>query len=484
MDQHARDVTEAQDAGLNAPPALEGAESAEGLVAAQADAAAAGAQGIPHSEPAKGTGTLEAASADGQPRFGPLRLLKVLGPGFITGASDDDPSGIGTYSVAGASLGFAPLWMAPFTFPLMAAIQYMCAKVGMVSGRGLAGILRQHYSRGVLYPAVLALVIANTINAGADIGAIAAAINLLVPVPISLMIVPITAAILALQVWGSYRLIARVFKWLTLALFAYVAATFFARPAWGEVLHATLVPTLRLDRTFVATVVAILGTTISPYLFFWQASDEVEEEVSAGRTTLRQRKGATRAELTYARWDVLAGMLVSNLVMYFIILATAATLFKAGKTDIQSATDAAQALRPLAGNAAAVLLAVGLIGSGVLAVPILTGSGAYAVAESFGWKYGLDKQPRRAKQFYGVIAASTAVAMLINFIGLNPIQALVWAAILNGLLAPPLLVVILLVANNRRIMGARRNGRLVNVLGAITAALMAGAAIVLLITLL
>lgn len=435
---------------------------------------------IPHSEPAGGTGSLEAAM---MLEKNPVkRFFKMLGPGLVTGASDDDPSGISTYAVAGASLGFATLWTALFTFPLMAAVQLICAKVGMVTGMGLAAVLRRHYSRSLLYVAVLGLVIANTINAGADIGAIAAAINLLIPVPIAAMIVPIALIILAVQIWGSYQLIAKTFKWLALALFAYIGSAFFAKPNWAEVLKGTLIPTISFNAQFLSTLVAILGTTISPYLFFWQANQEVEEEISMGRRTLAQRKGATDAEMKYAAWDVNIGMLFSNVVMYFIILATAATLFKAGKTNIQSATDAAQALRPLAGEGAYFLLAVGLIGAGFLTVPILTGSSAYAVAEAFGGKYGFDKKPQRAKLFYGVIAASTLVGMLINFLGINPISALFWTAVINGFLAPPLLVVIMLIANNRKVMGDRVNGRWVNLLGWATTVIMFAAAIGLILT--
>jgi len=364
----------------------------------------------------------------------------------------------------------------------MAAVQLICAKVGMVTGMGLAAVLRRHYSRSLLYVAVLGLVIANTINAGADIGAIAAAINLLIPVPIAAMIVPIALIILAVQIWGSYQLIAKTFKWLALALFAYIGSAFFAKPNWAEVLKGTLIPTISFNAQFLSTLVAILGTTISPYLFFWQANQEVEEEISMGRRTLAQRKGATDAEMKYAAWDVNIGMLFSNVVMYFIILATAATLFKAGKTNIQSATDAAQALRPLAGEGAYFLLAVGLIGAGFLTVPILTGSSAYAVAEAFGGKYGFDKKPQRAKLFYGVIAASTLVGMLINFLGINPISALFWTAVINGFLAPPLLVVIMLIANNRKVMGDRVNGRWVNLLGWATTVIMFAAAIGLILT--
>ena len=433
-----------------------------------------------HSEPAPGTGTLESAM-EGEPN--PIkRFLKILGPGFISGASDDDPSGIATYAQVGASLGFSTLWTALVTFPLMAAVQYICAKVGMVTGMGLAGVLRRHYSRPVLYAAVIGLVLANSINAGTDIGAIATAINLLVPVPVVAMIIPISLIILGIQVWGSYRLIAKIFKWLTLALFAYIAAALYARPGAMEVLKGTFIPSIKFDASFLSALVAILGTTISPYLFFWQASQEVEEEVEMGRTKLWERKGASDRELKYAAWDVNTGMLFSNVVMYFIILATAATLFKAGQTEIQSATQAAEALRPLAGNAATILLALGLIGAGFLAVPILTASAAYAVSEMFGWKYGLDEKPYRAKQFYAMIAASTLIGMLINFVGINPMKALFWTAMINGLLSPPLLMIIMLVANNKTIMGDRTNGRWTNILGWAATLVMLMAAVALVLT--
>ncbi|TAK77339.1 MAG: divalent metal cation transporter [Dehalococcoidia bacterium] len=433
---------------------------------------------IPHAEAAERTTTLEGGVAK---QRNPLRrLLAILGPGFITGASDDDPSGIGTYSVAGASLGYAVLWTAPLTFPLMASVQFICAKVGMVSGRGLAGVLRHHYPRWLLYTSVGGLTVANTVNAGVDIGAIGAALNLLVPVPAAWLTVPATALILGLQIWGSYRLIARVFKWLTLALFAYIGSALLAHPQWGQILRSTVVPTLHWDKAFVTTLVAILGTTISPYLFFWQASEEVEEEVSMGRSRLWQRRGASDTELEYAAIDVNIGMFFSNVVMYFIIFATAATLFQAGQTDISSAADAAEALRPLAGDLSSVLLAVGLVGSGFLAVPILTGAAAYALSEAAGWRYGLDTRPRNARQFYAVIVVATLVGMAINFVGINPIAALYWTAVINGVLAPPLLVLIMLIVNNPKVMGERVNNPLTNVLGWTTAALMSTAAVVML----
>jgi NRAMP (natural resistance-associated macrophage protein)-like metal ion transporter len=435
---------------------------------------------IPHQTSAGGTDTLEAAiSSEPNPV---LRFLKVLGPGLITGASDDDPSGIATYTVAGASLGYATLWVAPVSFVLMAGVQYVCAKVGMVSGQGLAGVLRKHYPRPLLYAAVVALFGANTVNVGADIGAIAAAVNLLVPIPIAWMIVPVALIILGIQVFGSYRLIASVFKWLTLALLAYIASSLFARPDWGEVLRATFIPTLSFDPTFLSTLVALLGTTISPYLFFWQSSQEVEEEVQMGRVHLWQRRGASDTELKYAATDVTVGMVFSNVVMYFLILATAATLHVAGQTQINSAADAAEALRPLAGDASGILLALGLIGAGFLAVPVLSGSAAYAMSEAFGWRYGLDHHPGRAKEFYGVIVAATVIGLAIDFIGINPIDALFWTAVINGFVAPPLLVLIMLVANNRKIMGDRTNGGWLNILGWAATIAMFAAAIGMLLT--
>ena len=405
------------------------------------------------------------------------RFLDRLGPGLITGASDDDPSGIGTYSQAGAALGYATLWTAIVTLPLMIVIQHICAKIGMCSGRGLAGVLHRYYSKKLLYPVVIGLVIANTINAGADIAAIAAAINMFVPIPISAMVIPIAVAIVVLQVWGSYRLIVKVFKWLTLSLFAYVIAAFLAKPDWSAVAWATFVPQISLSGTYITTIVAILGTTISPYLFFWEASEEVEEEKSEGRNKLSERKGATDKEIKKEKIDTIVGMLFCNVVFYFVILAAGATLHVSGQTNIQSATDAAQALRPLAGNLATVLFAIGLIGAGLLAIPVLTGSAAYAVAETFNWKSGLDEKPREAKKFYGIIAASTLVGVAIDFLGINPINALFWTAVINGVVAPPLLVVVMLVSNNRRVMGSRTNGLGTNIIGWLAAAVMFAAAI-------
>ena len=409
------------------------------------------------------------------------RLAMVLGPGLIAGASDDDPAGIGTYCQAGAQYGFATLWTTLLMLPMMTAVQYICAKIGLVTGKGLAAVLRDEYPR-TLYPAVIALVVANTLNAGADIGAVAAAFNLLVPIPALVFIVPVSLGIIGLQVFGSYRLIERVFKWLTLALLAYIGAALFSRPDAIGVLAGTFVPTIRLDPGYIGILVALLGTTISPYLFFWEASEEVEEEIAIGRRKLWQRRGASKIELKYARWDTVAGMVLADVVAYSIILAGGATLFVAGRTDVATATDAAQALRPIAGDASVALLAVGLIGAGVLAIPVLTGSAAYAVSEAFGWRSGLSRKPTRAPQFYLVIVGATLVGMAINFLGINAITALVLCAVLNGLVAPPLLVLVMLVSNDREAMGTRTNGRLLNVLGWTTTIVMGAAAIALIVT--
>jgi NRAMP (natural resistance-associated macrophage protein)-like metal ion transporter len=420
-------------------------------------------QKVPHSQPAAATGGAARAIAKEK---NPLKKAgKILGPGFITGASDDDPSGIGTYAVAGASLGLQTLWLALLSFPLMAAVQNTCARVGMISGEGLAGVLRNHYPRWILYGSVALLFVANTINVGADLGAIADAVHAISGVQAVWLVVPVALCVLALQIFGSYRLIANTFKWLTLALLAYVVDVFLVHPEVAETLRATVVPTFSLDPTYVTTVVAILGTTISPYLFFWQSSEEVEEQIEMGRKTKRSRRGASAGELRYSAIDVNVGMAFSNVVMYFIILATALTLFKSGKTDIKSAADAAEALKPLVGDFAGILFAAGMIGAGLLAVPILSGSAAYAIAEAFGWTYGLDAHWSRAKPFYAVIVLATLAGVAMNFIGVNPIDALFYSAVLNGIVAPPLLVMVMLAARNQKVMGKQTIGLVLTVLG-------------------
>jgi Mn2+/Fe2+ NRAMP family transporter len=355
-------------------------------------------------------------------------------------------------------------------------VQLQAARLGVVTGKGLAELIREQFGVRWTTLAMLVLLLANGTVTIAEIAGIAAAGELF-GIP-RLVAVPVAgAAIWFLVVRSSYSVAEKIFVALAAVLLSYVAAAFLAHPRWGEVFRSTLVPHLSADGKYLTTLVAILGTTITPYLYFWQSSQEVEEEVSMGRKTLKERKGATQKELNVARADTLAGMIFCNLVFYFVILAAATTLHATGKTDVQSATDAAKALEPVAGAAAKYLFAAGLIGAGFLAVPVLTGASAYAVAETFGWNYGLDTKPHEAKQFYAIIATSTLVGMLINFLGINPIKALFWTAVINGVVAPPLLVVILLVANNKRVMGERTNGRGANAVGWLTAALMFAAAV-------
>jgi NRAMP (natural resistance-associated macrophage protein)-like metal ion transporter len=411
-----------------------------------------------------------------------VRYFRILGPGLVTGAADDDPSGITTYSVAGASLGYGMLWMALVTFPLMTAVQLICARIGLVTGRGLAAAIRAHYPRWYIYVACLLLLVANVFNIAADLSGMADVTHMLIGVPPLVSVPVIGLLILLTTIYASYARFAQYLKWLTAVLFAYVVTAFLARPDWRQVALATFVPRLRWDSVYVTTMVAVLGTTISPYLFFWQASHEVEEEKAQGRRTLAQRRGASAHELADARLDVVTGMLFSNIVMFFIILATAATLHASGRTEIESAREAAEALRPLAGDGAYLLFAVGLIGTGLLAVPILAGSASFAIAEVFDWRAGLDLTPRRGRRFYLVFAGAVAAGMALNLIGTNPIRMLFLSAVLNGLLAPPLLLLIMLVGNNRAIMGEHANGPWLNLLGWLATAVMFLAAVAFFVT--
>lgn len=408
--------------------------------------------------------------------------LSGLGPGLITGAADVDPSTTGTCAVVGASLGFQMLWTPLLLFPLMAALQLICAKIGLVTGMGLAGVLRRHYPRPILAAAVSALVVANMVNAGADIGAIAAGISLLVPVPVIVLIAPVGLAILALQVWASYRLIERVFKWLALSLLAYVATVFLVRPDARQVLGATFVPSVAANPEYVVSLLALLGTAISPYLFFWQSNQEVEEEAERGCPAPDEPACETGSVLRVRRWDVNIGMLFSNLVMYCVILTAAATLFRAGHPNVESAADLARTLTPLAGRAAGLLTALALIGSGFLAVPVLTGSIAYAVSEMFGWPWGMNERPGSARQFYGAIAVATLVAIVLNYAGVNPVRALFLTSVVNGLAAPGLMVLVLLIANDRGIVGDEVNGLTGNLLGVAATIIMFAAAVALIVT--
>ncbi len=406
----------------------------------------------------------DVAASEPQSRGG----LRALGLGLITGAADDDCSAIGTYASAGAKFGPAMLWTAPVTFPMMFTVVYLSSKLGQVSGRGLFQAIRDYMPRWVLWATLIGVLLGNTIEAAADLGGMAAAINLFVPLPIPLIVIPVALIILALQIWGSYTLIRNVFRWLALSLLAYAAAAIFAKPDPAAVLRGTFIPTLRFDREFLSLLVAIIGTTLSAYLYTWQSNEEVEEEIAMGRTTLEERKGATRAELRQTRRDILWGMLFSNVIMYFIILATGATLHPAGKREISTAAEAAEALRPLAGDAAGILFAVGVIAVGFLAVPVMTTGAAYDLVQSLGWRHSLHARFHEAKRFYLVIVAVTAVAAGLNFLGINPMKALVWSGIVQGFSTPPLMLLIILMTNNRAIMGGRVNSRGMNVLGWLT----------------
>ena len=400
------------------------------------------------------------------------RFFAELGPGLITGAADDDPSGIATYSVAGAAFGFAQLWTVFFSIPLMIAVQLMCARLGLVAGEGLAAAIRRRYPRWVLWGACALLAVSNTVNIGADLGGMAAAMEMMTGATALLWLPVFAALIVVLLIWSSYRHIARVFKWLTLVLFAYVAAAILAHPRWREVVGATFLPHLELSTNYLATFVAILGTTISPYLFFWQAAQEVEVERAQGRRSAKARRGATEKELRAARTDVITGMAFAGVVMYFIIVATGATLFESGHRDIETARQAAEALRPVAGNGAYLLFTVGLLGTGMLGVPALAGSAAYAIAEAMHWRGSLDDRPRVAPKFYGVLAAAVVIGMILNYTGANAVKMLFWAAVVNGALSSPLIVLVTLLTSDKRVMGECANSRLLRALGWITAVVM------------
>ncbi len=403
-------------------------------------------------------------------------FFRDLGPGLITGCADDDPSGISTYSVAGAAFGYATLWTALISFPLMTSVQMMCSRLGMVTGRGLASVIRLHFPRWVLWGACALLVIANVINIAADLGGMGESAAMVTGFSAKAWTLVFTALIISFLFWSSYRQIARVFKWITLVLLAYVGTAFFAHVDWRSALVATLVPRLSWSREAFSVLVGILGTTISPYLFFWQAAQEVEEERAQGRN-LAQRKGATNAELRRARRDVVTGMFASNFIMYFIILTTAGTLHAHGATHIDTARQAAEALRPLAGNAAYWLFTLGLVGTGMLGVPVLAGSSAYAIAEAAAWRGSLEKKPRGARHFYAVLAAAMLGGLAIDFLGVDAVKMMFWAAVVNGALAPPLILLLLLLTSNPRVMGDRINSPLLGGLGWLTLAAMTAATI-------
>jgi Mn2+/Fe2+ NRAMP family transporter len=408
----------------------------------------------------------------------PMRqLLSALGPGIVTGAADDDPSGIATYSIAGAQLGTSMLWTAFLTWPLMAAVQMMCARIGMVSGHGLAHGLRKKFPRPIVAVIALALLIANTVNIGADLSAMADAAQMFTGVNSHFYVILFGVAISAATVWLRYGQIANSLKWLALFLFAYVVTAFILRPEWTPILRDAIRPLMPHGPTAWATLVAILGTTISPYLFFWQASQEVEEEKFMGRILTAQRIGATDREIVHRKFDIGVGTFFSNSVMFFIIVTTAITLHRHGITNIETSRQAAEALRPLAGAGCYLLFTAGLIGTGLLAIPTLSGSAAYALAETFGWHHGLDEKAGKARAFYAVVLLSMAMGIALDFADINPVRALYWTAVINGVLAPFLLLGILLVASDRKIMHGQPSSRLGRATVTATMLLMFGACI-------
>lgn len=413
------------------------------------------------------------------------RILRVLGPGFVTGAADDDPSGIGTYSQTGAQFGYSQLWLALFSFPFMSVVQEMCGRIGLVSGKGLARVIKKHYPKPLLYPIVMILFAANTVNIGADLGAMAASAQMLVKFNFMGWLLFLTSISVLLQVFIPYRIYAHYLKYMTLALFAYIIAAFVLHLQWRQILWATIIPHFSLQKDYLMNIVAILGTTISPYLFFWQASDEVEhlvkenklKEMSVGTPHLNPK------DVKRMQWDTLAGMFFSQTVMFFIIVTTAATLHAHHLTQIDSPSQAAQALRPIAGDFAFTLFTLGIIGTGLLAVPVLAGSASYAISEAFGWKLGLYKKPEQAKAFYGVIIAATILGYFINYTGIPAFKMLYYTAVLNGLCAPPLMVMVVLIAANKNIMGKHASVRPATWAGWVITALMTIAAVALLMNL-
>ncbi len=409
-------------------------------------------------------------------------IFSILGPGFVTGAADDDPSGIGTYSQTGAQFGYSQLWLTLFSFPFMVIVQEMCGRIGLVSGKGLSRLIKKHYPAPLLYGLLTLLLVANVINIGADLGAMAESATMLLGFPHWVWLIVITIFSLLLQVLVPYKKYANVLKYLTLSLLAYIVTAFVVKLNWHQVGMATIMPHFSFEKDYLMNVVAILGTTISPYLFFWQASEEVEclvehhelKDMSVGRPN------PAHININDMRLDTVAGMFFSQIVMFFIIVTAAATLNAHHITHVDSATKAAQALKPIAGNFASLLFAVGIIGTGLLAVPVLAGSGGYAIAEARGWPLGLYKKPMQAPGFYSVIIICLLLGFGVNFLGIPPFQLLYYTAIMNGLCAPPLMVLILLLANRKDVMGQHTNHPFSNAVGWFITILMGLAALALL----
>ena len=402
-------------------------------------------------------------------------FFSSLGPGLITGAADDDPSGISTYSVAGATTGYSMLWLALISTPMMAVIQGMCARISMVTGEGLAAVMRKRFPLPVAYALAGLVIVANTFNLGADIGGMADAAHLVVPVPVGALVFFFGIGMIAAQIWLSYTKLASYFKWLTLALFAYVVTAFVVRPPWGHVLLNFAVPRVHFGAAWLSTMVGVLGTTITPYLFYWQSSLMVEEEKAVGNTTVAARRGTDEKSVRMMHTDVNTGMIYSNLVAFFIIVTTAATLGAHGINKISTAQQAAQALRPLAGRFAELLFTLGMVGTGVLAVPVLATSSAYVAAQTFRFREGLGEPLHRAQGFYGTIAVGILIGIAMNLLRVDAIKALFWAAVLNGIAAVPLIAVIVWLASQRSLMGEWRSSVLARAWGWGTFALMAAA---------
>ncbi len=403
--------------------------------------------------------------------------IKSIGPGIVTGAADDDPSGIATYSQAGAQFGTSLIWLSIWLLPAMTLIQEMCARIALVTGKGLASNIKRVYSRKVLFFITGILFIANTINIGANLGAMAKAVQMIVPwFNFYFLIIFIGITGLVLQIFLSYKKYVKYLKWFAVSLLTYIITGLIIKMNWGQIFTDALIPKITFSKEQIFLITAIIGTTISPYLFFWQTSQEVEEEISEGKTRAIDRQGATDGEIKKMRVDVGLGMFFSNLVMFFIIAVCATTLFANGVTDINTATDAAEALRPLAGNGAYFLFALGIIGTGLLSIPVLAGSTSYAITESFGYKEGLYRKLKDAHAFYGIIIISVLIGMLLNFIGVDPIKSLIYAAVLNGIIAPLILICIVHISGSKKIMGKHRNSRTANIIGWIIVILMGLAA--------
>lgn len=405
------------------------------------------------------------------------RFFRSLGPGVVTGAADDDPSGISTYSVTGAQFGLAQLWTVLFTFPLMAAVQSMCARLGLVCGEGLAAAIRQYYPRWVLFLACGLLLVANVVNIAADLSGMSEALEMVTGIDRHLWLPVCAGTIVAAMVWWSYHRLASVFKWLTLILAAYIVTAFLVHPDWPAVLRATFIPHIEWNAAYLMTLVGVFGTTITPYMFFWQSAQEVEELREHGDLSHHKKGRFMSGRLRTAQTDVIAGMAWAGFVMYFIILTSAVTLHRPGMPEIQTAQEAALALRPIAGSGAYVLFTLGLVGTGALAVPVLAGSAAYAVSEAWHWKGSLDDRPQMAPKFYGVIVLSVLLGLLLGLLKIPAVKALVLAAVVNGVLAPPLVAIVTLLTSRRDVMGKHVSPLWMRLLGWATVIVMVAAAL-------